>query len=177
MIDLVEGLPRYLVVGGRSYPINTDYRIWLRFGELLQEQGAVIGDLFFIFEGDIPTEDFLPAAIEFYQSENATPRAGAGERLLDYFLDGEYIYGSILSAYGIDILETNHLHYHKFKAMVSCLPDWTKLSQIIGYRAYKPSKKKPDTVQAELKSSWSLPVAEAEKESFLAEIDEMFYNT
>lgn len=38
MIDLrIKGLPNSIEVGGKSYLLNTDFREWLKFGEMLKD--------------------------------------------------------------------------------------------------------------------------------------------
>lgn len=184
MIDLKrKELPRFLIVGGSSYLIKTDYRVWLEFGEVIRGETVRLSDITFIFEEDIPEDDFFPAALEFYRSENATPKMTDEEQahsvpVFDMFLDGEYIYASFMQAYHIDIIEED-MHYHKFKALLMSLPSDTKLGQIMQLRSYNPAetRRKYELVQQELKNAWALPIDEEPKQDFLEQMNDMFYNS
>lgn len=155
MIDLeFPSLPSSLVVGGREVPVRTSFRVWLRFGRLLS-QGIVSHEV--LLE---PCDgDWLPAALEFYRSENATPRGSDGPaavRLIDLSLDGDYIVGSFQQAYGIDLTEGD-MHWHRFLALLRSLPDDTKLMRIAGYRGWRKSNRTQESVMRQMRDEWSLP--------------------
>ena len=55
--------------------------------------------------------------------------------------DGEYIFSSFMQAYHIDLIEEQgRLHWQKFNALLSGLPDGTKFVEVMKIRAWKPSK-------------------------------------
>ena len=55
--------------------------------------------------------------------------------------DGEYIFSSFMQAYQMDLIEEQgKLHWRKFNAMLSGLPDGTKFLEVMKIRAWKPSK-------------------------------------
>ncbi|MGT2866615.1 Gp15 family bacteriophage protein [Streptococcus fryi] len=55
--------------------------------------------------------------------------------------DGEYIFSSFMQAYNIDLIEQQgELHWQKFNALLSGLPDNTKFVEVMKIRAWKPSK-------------------------------------
>lgn len=169
MIDLrFKDLPSHIECDGILFEVNTDFRVWIEFERAIREdKGAWKG----IFANDIPQSDnWVEAAIEFLQSKNATPRPGQGhgERILDYILDGDYIVAAFQQAYGIDLTSIEYMHWHRFNALMNGLPKETKLAEILGYRGWEDSKKKPEEMARHLKSIWRLPDAEEE-----AEIDEV----
>lgn len=182
MIDLSAPLPSVFIVEGKEYKINTDFRIWLKVEQTLKSSPPLWYLASLIFEDGTPNADFTEPMKEFLASPNATPKVsgeGAGERIIDHFLDGEYIYGSVLHYYGIDLVDIEYLHWHKFKAMINCLGGDTKMSNIMDYRSYTkpPDKQKPEQVYQKLKSAWKLPDDDQDKEAFLEEAATMFYNT
>jgi hypothetical protein len=67
-------------------------------------------------------------------------------KFLDYKKDAPIIYASFLASYGIDLFECQgKLHWDKFKALLTHLPDESKLKQVIGYRTTKiPTGKNVD---------------------------------
>jgi hypothetical protein len=120
--------------------------------------------------------------IHFYTNKNETPNSSSdsssSERLYDYILDGEYIVGSFMQAYGIDLTSVEYMHWHLFKALFVSLPDNTKMSQIMSFRAYKKTDDDYHTSAKKSKQAWSLPsITTYEKEELLKEIDELFYNS
>jgi hypothetical protein len=179
MIDLrTKGLPTSIEVGGLFYAIKTDFREWLKFGEIIKQPFEVY-DLAFLFEGNIPLVDFTKQLLEFYENKNATPNYNdkSSDRSLDYILDGEYIVGSFMSAYGIDLTSVD-MHWHLFKALFVSLPDSSKINQIMGMRSYKKSEESYDRVAIKNKQAWKLPsIADSELEQINQEINDEFYNT
>lgn len=186
MIDLRDReLPNHIVVGGSSFCIKTDFRIWIEFGDMIRNEDTLMQmDIANIFENEIPSAEYIQEVykklMDFYINKNPTPNSsgGSSERLYDYILDGEYIVGSFMQAYGIDLTSIEYMHWHLFKALFVSLPDNTKMSQIMSMRAYKKSTDDYDTSANKSKQAWKLPsITDSEKEEILKEIDELFYNS
>lgn len=184
MIDLSEkGLPNAIEVGGEPFLIKTDYREWLKFGELLKHSGNKLHprDLIYLFVDDIPDQlDFVDELLAFYVSPEVTPKDdGTGEKsLVDFILDGSYIYASFMAVYGIDLVDTD-MHWHKFKALFQGMPDDACIKNIMAIRGYKKSNKSLDKCQQEAKELWTLPEERmtTEKEQEInREINDLFYN-
>lgn len=183
MIDLKKvKLPDTIEVDGSFFDVHTDFQFWITFGFMLQNK-ALVTDFDFIYSGRKPSlKDKLPAfeeLIKFYAPERELPKnigADSGIRCLDYELDSDLIYSAFYENYKIDLLDENlHLHWYKFLALLAGIHD-TKLSEVIGYRAYNPNKKsdyKKDMLQ--LQRAWALPIimSEEEKEA-LNKFDELF---
>ena len=164
MIDLrIKGLPSRLEWDGGSCAIETDFRIWLTFGEHLKDGKLWLG----IFpshkapEGD----EWQLSAMRFYQCPNEVPRATrtSHTRLIDFLIDGQFIVASFQQAYGIDLTECD-MHWHRFCALLDGLPDDTKISKIIGYRGYdqRDEKRKHAEIIREQQLRWALPQKENE---------------
>ncbi|CYX37909.1 hypothetical protein HO779_01575 [Streptococcus suis] len=75
--------------------------------------------------------------------------------------DGEYIFSSFMQAYNIDLIEEQgKLHWKKFNALLSGLPDGTKFVDVMKIRAWKPSKRdstKEIQRMRELQEEYALP--------------------
>lgn len=181
MIDLrVKGLPTQIEIGGLFFNIKTDFRIWLEFGERIKNKDCTLDDFTFVFKDDIPQEHFAKKLMDFYINKNSTPNYNnsSSENVLDYIQDGEYIVGSFMRVYGIDLTSIEYMHWHLFKALFVSLPDDAKINQIMSMRAYKKSNKDYDQVAKENKQAWKLPsIADDELDEILKQIDEEFYNT
>ena len=185
MIDLrKESLPNTVCVGGRDFLIKTDFRTWLQFYSVLKKKNKdnlYLQDLIFVFEDqtNLPQQDFSAELYEFFANPNDTPMAGggSGENILDYIQDGEYIVGSFMQAYGIDLTECN-MHWHKFQALLRCLPANTKIVEIMNARGYKKQSKKQETLLEERKNAWKRPThTEEEKREITKQLEELFYNS
>lgn len=75
--------------------------------------------------------------------------------------DGEFIFSSFMQAYNIDLIEQQgKLHWQKFNALLSGLPDGTKFVEVMKIRAWKPSKgesSKEKQKMRELQEQYALP--------------------
>ena len=155
MIDLrTKGLPNSINVGGKSYLLYTDFREWLKFGEMLKDDSIFKDfnyiDLFFVIKDDVLAieaiayqKEFLEALINFYNNKNSTPIEStdtSNDIVWDYIQDGEYIVSSFMSQYNIDLTSCD-MHWHMFKALFIGLNDSTIMSQIMGFRSYKKDNK------------------------------------
>jgi len=80
--------------------------------------------------------------------------------------DAAYIYASFMQAYGIDLFqEQGQLHWYKFQALLSGLPEDTKLKQVIGIRTRKAYKGMPSEERRqlrELQEYYALPESDIE---------------
>lgn len=92
------------------------------------------------------------------------PSAGAQKRLVDFELDGEYIYASFLQDYGLDLIEQKgKLHWKKFIWLFQGLSEKTKIKEIMRIRGTeepRPNQYNQKEIQRirELKSYYALPV-------------------
>ena len=170
MIDLTAPLPHEIRCEGGWAEVETDFRVWLAFSRLLRSGVLWRGVL---KDPQAQVEGWRDGALEFFRSENPVPKKGEGERVLDYDADSDLIVGAFRQAYGID-LTTCEMHWHVFLALMRSLPDDTRLVQVMGYRAWEPSKKKQEQVYRELKEKWALPMDEAEEADLLAAQQAMF---
>lgn len=173
MIDFTSALPNAVTVNGRAFFIKTDFRVWLKFDRDLDESGIESVKLENILENplEVPEmeeiEGFVNGIMEFYVNKNELPRStgNGGERVLDYYMDGDYIYAAFLEQYGIDLVDIEYLHWHKFQALIRGISDNTMLGKIMSYRGYKNSGNKSYEKQMqELKYIWSLPTKYTDEE-------------
>lgn len=184
MIDITEPLPDHIEAGGRLLPVRTDWRTWLRWQIRLEDEQVAGLDIFLARPG-VPASEWLPAALEFARSENATPRGEHGrERVFDWREDGERVVAAFQQAYGIDVLASD-MHWHRFLALFRGLPESCQLVQVMGYRGYRrPGKEKDATGKRyeRLRKEWALPpkagarergVIEWQREAFGAIVPEV----
>lgn len=172
-------MPNCIECNGRLFSIKTDFREWLEFGELIKRKDLEAKQILYLFKNEIPSENPFQALLDFYVNPNITPRKQEnddGRIILDYIEDGEYIVGSFMAVYGINLITIDYLHWHEFQALFRSLPDDSKIVQIMSRRAYKKTNKSMDSQLQEAKEIWSFPVdREMSDEELQKELMEEFY--
>lgn len=156
---LIDPLPSTINVGGRGFPIETDFRTSILFEQLtldptLSNSEKVYNTLNLFFLGEWP-EDKL-AAIDgilwFYscgayerreedaeKSEQEQVRKRPEQPIYDYDVDAGRIYAAFMQQYRIDLSETN-LHWWKFRALFDSLSPDCEICRIMSYRSADLSK-------------------------------------
>lgn len=88
----------------------------------------------------------------------------------DIRYDGDYIYSSFLQAYGIDLFDVQgELHWRKFNALLSGLPEGTKLMEVIKIRKWKAQEGDSAEYKEEmrrLQKDYALPNEVIEEEEY-----------
>lgn len=82
------------------------------------------------------------------------------EELMDFDYDAEEIYASFMQSYHMDLVEQQgKLHWFKFKALLSGLPDETPIKQLMHIRGWEPDndKKKYSTKMREAQDKVRIP--------------------
>lgn len=187
MIDLRrESLPDTIQVGKLFFKIKTDFREWLKFDEIIKNDKCTLANLLFLFEEELKPgtlilheKEIVKRLFEFYQNANITPKdtEKSEEVIVDYIQDGEYIVGSFMAEYGIDLTSINGLHWHMFKALFISLADTSKIKQIMSMRAYKKQDISYEKQSLKLKEAWRLPQRTIKQnQELLDEIDSELYN-
>ena len=183
MIELKKTrLPESVEVDGSLYAINTSFKYFLRFIELLGDKEAKPKDFDFMYKSKKPQarESGLIALVQFCNPPQFLPRTdkleSSGEKAVDYAIDADYIFAAFMERYGIDLVESD-MHWYKFQALFKGLHD-TKLNEIIGYRLWENTSGKRDayTRQMEkLKSAWELPQESDEEDEDLKAFEALLY--
>lgn len=188
MLSLYRKLDDSIEVDGKQYEVNASFDNILRLINLLNDKMPVdlkltIG-IQMLFGRDTELLELDPeyqkelieyVAEEYIQSKDEIEYDDLGnvmpqvpkKRIIDIDLDAEYIYGSFIQAYGIDLIEVQgKLHWYEFRALLANLPDNTRMREIMGYRAYKkPSKSDTHHSQMmKLQEQYALPGAAEEED-------------
>ena len=179
MLNLTKrnGLPDTVEINGNLYAIDTDFRKWIRFS--LETQCLKRGDYLevsYLFKDEMPMYcDILPL-LEFCHSKSELPRergVPSKEIAFDFEIDSDYIYAAFMSQYGIDLVDIEHLHWHKFLALFRGLKDDEVICKIMGYRCYEKHDGKKD-IYSELREKWRIERISPEEQEELDKFSDMF---
>ncbi|HFI0945165.1 TPA: Gp15 family bacteriophage protein [Streptococcus suis] len=120
-----------------------------------------------VFEKHIQVTSAIDEVDRYDIEGNVMPKKPKGEPdsddkpLFNIKYDGEYIFSSFMQAYHIDLIEEQgKLHWRKFNALLSGLPEGTKFVEVMKIRAWKPSSgesKKEKQRMRELQEQYALP--------------------
>lgn len=168
MLDLRQrGLPNAIEVSGQAFLLNTDYRIWLDYPDVLMETP----DALFVDRAPIITQQVVDQLDFFYNPPREIPRgSSSGVQVVDWQQDSDLIYAAFRQAYGIDLL-TESLHWHIFRVLFDALPEDTLMVKVIQWRSYRGD----DKAMKELRNAWALPEKLSEDEQqAVDEFNELF---
>lgn len=179
MIDLTnKALPNVLVIDGKAFSIYTDFRVWMKFEIELtkvtsKDQTIDIG---YLFKNERPMYCDVNELLTFARPKNVLPRqigTSSDAIAIDFEIDSDLIYSAFLGQYGIDLVEVEELHWHKFLALLRGLNDSTLLHQVMQYRMYEKSNEKGDPYQ-KLRDMWEIERITPEEQAEIDEINALF---
>lgn len=164
----MKGLPNVVEINGNPYSIYTDFRLWMRFeiavSKMRRSDRIEIG---YLFKNERPMYCNVTDLFAFSRPQNPLPRSMGHSNViaLDYEVDADLIYAAFLGQYGIDLIDVEDLHWHKFLALLRGLNESTKLREVMGYRCYEKNTDKNRDVYAELRYAWEIepPMTEEEQ--------------
>lgn len=186
MFRLYEDLPDTVTVGGTVYQLDLAFdNVLLAFEALRDKQMTakdrletalklMVGDglpeydqwaeLWEALTEVLRGEDL--AAVEYDQDGKPMPVSTHARRPdFDFDQDAQLIYAGFWQTYGIDLFEEQgRLHWYKFQALLSGLPDDTKFSRVREIRTTKLSDIKDKKERSR--------VAKLKREVALADLDE-----
>lgn len=170
MLDLSRKLTDKLVIDDKEFSLNLSFDNVLRLFEMwrddnvpefvkphfgiriltgetledftVEEMSEVFNE---VFEEHISLSTVEDNHVEYDLAGNpmkTTASNGKQEQApYDIRYDGDYIYASFLQAYGIDLFDVQgKLHWKKFNALLSGLPEGTKFMEVVKIRKWKSQK-------------------------------------
>ena len=177
---LVDRLPESVEIGGKSYPIETDFRACLRTimacedAELTgYEKSQVI--LFNLF---LEVPDDIAAALEKAQwfldggeRQQDQKQEEQRPRVYSFTKDSKFIYAAFRQTHGID-LQIEHMHWWKFIALFMDVGEKTTFSQLVSLRQrIKTGKATKEEREAAREIGEIFEVADTETARTLAELE------
>lgn len=143
---ITDKLPESVSLCGKSYPIKTDFKVWLRFHEIIKDKGKSPAEKFTdavlcCFDPykckNLPDsyEETLSVLFSFFAG---TPKGKNGtkpaEKVFDFTEDADYIFASFFQEYGIDLSESS-MHWYKFLALLNGLSENSRLKKAVAWRS------------------------------------------
>lgn len=199
MLDISRKLTDKLVIDDEEFPLNLSFDNVLRLFEMWRDEdvpefvkphfgiriltGETLEDFTVeemsevfneVFEEHISLSTVEDNHVEYDLAGNpmkTTASNGKQEQApYDIRYDGDYIYASFLQAYGIDLFDVQgKLHWKKFNALLSGLPEGTKFMEVIKIRKWKPQKGDSAEYKEEmrkLQKDYALPYEIVEEEEY-----------
>lgn len=176
MITFCEELPEAVTYRGRVYPIRAAYDNVLCALRTLDDTELTPSErrdiaLSYLIKGRFPRHDGLLMAVLDVLGLNNKGAKTKSPRTLDLFYDTPYIYAAFRQAYGIDLYEERgKLHWLKFHALLTAVPQSTRLYEIMRIRGEEiPPPDRYNAKQREAmfkaKAFYRLPVSESDAHS------------
>jgi hypothetical protein len=148
---MTDALPETVEIAGVNMPIAWDFRVGVKYAELVRMGDLKAEDFLYellkLYYSDFDSLDLVPAVVQelferqqwFFLCGKPRPektkeddtKAGA---VISYELDAAYIYAAFLAQYGIDLSDTESMHWWKFRALFDGLTGDHQISKIMEIR-------------------------------------------
>ena len=153
---LIDSLPESVNIGGVEYRINTGFRTSILFELLIKDksipdQGKVQGMLRLYYPEIPPDRDEAVKKILWFfncgkeqkkkkEIRNQTAKDfRENKEVYSFEKDAFLIYSAFKAEYGIDLQDTDDLHWWKFSAMLEGLSDGCKFRKVMSIRGMELS--------------------------------------
>ena len=132
MIYLTEGLPTYVEVNHEKIELNTDYRAWIEYEQLMLDENKTDNE---------QLEKILKVCLKDKNNKKEEESDYEKPSLVYSFEhDWSYIYSAFIECYNINLF-TAKLHWWEFKALFESLNEKCLFSKILSYRSMEISSK------------------------------------
>lgn len=165
---LYEPFPEEIRADDTSYPILTDFREWIRFGDMLSDRELDSEDKLYLMTEwllETPekiTSELVKAVFGFYRGDELKPdppeygneedKAEQPKRppVFDWKYDAAFILGDFRRYYGIDLLSVGYMHWWEFRCLFNALPDDSQCRIRIDYRSKDLSQIKNESERSRI---------------------------
>jgi hypothetical protein len=188
--NFIKGLPKTINVNGEEVAINTDFKVWIRYEEIMldedkeaEKQIMEVLDTCLVDEFTMTRLDDLERLFDelmcFYglgkkiKSEKEAEEDKEKEsdfseknKIYSYEYDWSYIYAAFMECYNINLFTVN-LHWWEFKALFNSLNDKCLFSKIMSFRSMEITSKmskEEKKYYGEMKKIYALPDERTEEE-------------
>lgn len=171
MQTLYANLPQSVKFYGRKYRIDMDFRTVIAAIDIESDVRLTpemkveweVARLVPKFRGTLSKKAELRKMLfSEYIYTSHRKSSGGGKKTFDFKFDCDLIYSSFMAAYQIDLFNCKFLHWWKFMALFSGLPESTKMREVMGIRQRelpKPNNYNADEIRSlmGLKQYYALP--------------------
>lgn len=178
---LVDELPEAVTVDNRVYRIRTNFRIFILFELLWQDDSLELKEKIkksfkLCYRDEIPRnyEEAANALMWFYKcgkEDNPQKKAIAANRgktrIYSFDYDDDYIFAAFMSQYKINLQRIKYLHWWEFRAMFNSLTNSNEFVKIMEYRSIDLKEDMPKEQKAfyrKMKLIHDLPLPKDEEE-------------
>lgn len=150
---LYEPLPDSIPVGGSDREILTDFRDWLKFGDLLKDDALKDAEKldfmrnWFVEIPDEMTAEMFIGLRDFCVTKALEPDREETEQdglrkppTFDFRLDAAFVIADFLRFYNVNLLTIAYLHWWEFMSLLRALPDESQVFRRIAIRSADLSK-------------------------------------
>ena len=136
---LIDALPKCVEISGVRHEIETDFRVWVEFELLIQNDGDLAAVIPKIFPNGIPRDlrGALKEIERFYCCGTlAEKKAGSTAKVKQPYafdVDGNAIVSDFWHFYNIDLTQEG-LHWWLFRALLEGLPEDSEFKHRVYYR-------------------------------------------
>mgnify|MGYP004511271969 CR=1 FL=1 len=144
---LVDKFPDTVCVNGEDFLIETDFREWIRFIKLIEDENISwqmkCRLLLQWYRNGIPDDletavyalgDFLAMKTETTEEQDEGVSSNS-KQLYSFEQDAECIYSAFREVYGINLQTIPYMHWWEFQTLFVGLPEKTEIKQRIMYRS------------------------------------------
>ena len=144
---ITDILPDSIEYCGKTYPLRTDFKVWLKFHSIVTDKKRTPAEkstdaILCCFDSKrckrLPdtVADTMAVLLQFFSActkEERGKNIPKSDKVFDFTEDAEYIYSSFFQEYGIDLAKSS-MHWYRFLALLNGLSENTKLRKIIAWR-------------------------------------------
>lgn len=188
---LIKGLAEYKYINDYKLVFNTDFRVWIRYEELMQDEklkaeNLAISVLTLCFRDGLDILNYIDLETAFNQIlwfftmgdfDNKTMKKTndlekendvkeKSKIIYSFTYDWSSIYGAFMQCYKIDLFDAS-MHWWKFKALFNSLSEDTQFAKILSYRSISISSKmskEEKKFYRSMKKLYGLPDTRSEEE-------------
>ena len=158
---LTDKLPAGVMIDGKKYRVNTDFRTGLKIINYAEKYSGVRLLIYALKTFYVEMPEDIALAIEgmkkFYHGESGGSE-GNGKKLFSFEKDAEYIFSSFYTQYGINLAQDD-MHWYVFSALLKGLCGENAFSKLLEIRTLDVSEIRDDkhrTKLERLKHKYSL---------------------
>lgn len=141
-MKLYDRYPESVVVNGKEYAIETDFRKWIEFHDIALQQGndeERVMKILSLYKDQYPEDiqEAVQALCDFYASGQKSDDRRTGKAIpnYDFEFDQDYFVSGFKENYGISLLSISYLHWWEFLALFRGMNSDTELKQRMQVRS------------------------------------------